>query len=331
VFRGCLACTIALSAVWAFFLVTQADGGGIFNGYNPSLETVGRVFFGFFIFSILWGYVWYAIRRAMLRRVRGFSPEELRLTFASRMDEPFDIGAFLARHSERRIRIVDMVGRRGRFLTIGIGGIAAIYARLATDPGPQFVTGFVQDNLLDAVIFSWVALALFYSNGFLARMFYGAQSRLMDGSLARANCLLITTLWSAFKFVMVPLGVPLAAHFSPALFPAVFVFIWGSYLAADGASEVFGSLFGNQKIKVWGLGDVNRKSWAGTIAAFLASLALCLWVVHARGLPTPWIGLAFVVSASNALTELFSPRGTDDFTMATSNALLCWAFGGLVY
>jgi len=36
--------------------------------------------------------------------------------------------------------------------------------------------------------------------------FYGAQSRVMDGSLARANCLLITTLWSAFKFVMVPIG-----------------------------------------------------------------------------------------------------------------------------
>ncbi len=38
------------------------------------------------------------------------------------------------------------------------------------------------------------------------RVFYGAQSRVMDGSLARANCLLITTLWSAFKFVMVPIG-----------------------------------------------------------------------------------------------------------------------------
>jgi hypothetical protein len=28
--------------------------------------------------------------------------------------------------------------------------------------------------------------------------------------------------------------------------------------------------------------------------------------------------------------ELFSPRGTDDFFMATSNALICWAFGAWV-
>ena len=38
-----------------------------------------------------------------------------------------------------------------------------------------------------------------------------AQSRVMDGVLARANCLLITTLWTVFKFVMVPIGARLAA------------------------------------------------------------------------------------------------------------------------
>ena len=42
------------------------------------------------------------------------------------------------------------------------------------------------------------------------------------------------------------------------------------------------------------------------------------------------IGLAIVLAVSNTLFELFSPRGTDDFTMATSNALICWAFGALV-
>jgi hypothetical protein len=31
------------------------------------------------------------------------------------------------------------------------------------------------------------------------------------------------------------------------------------------------------------------------------------------------------------LLELFSPRGTDDFTMATANALICWAFGAWMY
>jgi hypothetical protein len=33
------------------------------------------------------------------------------------------------------------------------------------------------------------------------------------------------------------------------------------------------------------------------------------------------------IAVSNTVFELFSPRGTDDFTMATANALLCLAFG----
>jgi hypothetical protein len=41
--------------------------------------------------------------------------------------------------------------------------------------------------------------------------------------------------------------------------------------------------------------------------------------------------LALGVSVWNTAFELFSPRGTDDFTMAGGNALLCWAFRRLVY
>lgn len=63
----------------------------------------------------------------------------------------------------------------------------------------------------------------------------------------------------------------------------------------------------------------------------MGSLAVCLSVVAAMDLPPAWIGLAFVISVSNTLLELFSPRGTDDFTMATANALLCAAFGILYY
>jgi hypothetical protein len=33
---------------------------------------------------------------------------------------------------------------------------------------------------------------------------------------------------------------------------------------------------------------------------------------------------------SNTALELFSPRGTDDFFMATGNAVICLAFGLLV-
>ena len=53
----------------------------------------------------------------------------------------------------------------------------------------------------------------------------------------------------------------------------------------------------------------------------------CLWIVSQHGLAGPWIGLAVAIAISNTIFELFSPRGTDDFTMATANALICLAFG----
>jgi hypothetical protein len=245
------------------------------------------------------------------------------------MDVPFEGSAFVARHSERTIRIIDMIGRRGRFITIAAAGFFYLYANQRANPSPAFVTGFTQDNLFDAVVSGWIFLAFYYANGFVAAAMYGPQSRVMDGVLARANCLLITTLWAAFKFILVPIGAQLTTLFQPHEFAALFAMIWGSYIACDAFSEIGGSLYGRQSIRVRGIGDVNRKSIGGTVSGFVASLALCLWVVFGQSLPASWIVLAIAISISNTVLELWSPRGTDDFTMATSNALICWAFGAL--
>jgi uncharacterized membrane protein len=251
--------------------------------------------------------------------------------FASRMGTPFDLPALLANHSERRIRIVDMITRRGRTVIPLLAGFTYFYYHISGQPDRESLAMGIQDNFLDAITLSAAVLASYYSSGFWGRVFYGAHSRIMDGTLGRANVLLIGTMWTLFKFVMIPLGVRLAAVFPSDTYAALFVFIWVSYLTSDCLSEVVGALFGKQKLRVWGLGDVNRKSVAGTWASFLGSLVVCVAVVLARGLPLPWLGMAVVISVANTLTELYSPRGTDDFTMATTNALLCWAFGALVY
>jgi dolichol kinase len=93
---------------------------------------------------------------------------------------------------------------------------------------------------------------------------------------------------------------------------------------------VGGALYGRQSIRVRGVGDVNRKSIGGTVTGFVGCLVFCLWVVLGQGLPTRWVVLAVVISLSNSLVELYSPRGTDDFFMAVINALICWAFGAFI-
>ena len=330
IFRGALLFNAGLTAFWVFVVLTERPTV-FFPRYSIDGGTVGRIAGGVLFFYVLWGFIWYGIKSLLLRHAAGFSKEERRQVFNSRMREPFDVSELVARHSERRIRIVDMIGRRGRLMTLALAGFFYLYAHVSAEQPAGFATLFLADNLFDAVFTSWIFLAFFYADGVIAAAFYGAQSRVMDGVLARANVLLISTLWTVFKFVMVPIGARLASLFPPDQFAVVFALIWGSYLVADAMAEVGGSLFGKQTIRVWGIGDVNRKSIEGTIACFAGSLVLCLWVVLSHGLPAPWIALAVVISISNVLLELFSPRGTDDFFMATANALICWAFGGLMY
>jgi hypothetical protein len=326
IFRGALIFNAALTAFWILVLATGSNAY-FFTTSNVSRERVSQVFFGILFFNVLWGFIWWGIKAALLRFVVGFSKDERRQAFSSRMRAPFDVADLVRRYSERRIRIVDMIGRRGRFITLGMAGFFYLYSQIARDPGPDFATRFLQDNLFDAVITSWIFLAFYYADGFLAAAFYGPQSRVMDGVLARANCLLISTLWTVFKFVMVPLGAKLAAIYRPEEFAVVFALIWGAYLVTDASAEVGGALFGKQTLRVWGIGDVNRKSIGGTVSGLVAALVFCLWVVIGHGLPSAWIGLAITIAVASTLLELFSPRGTDDFAMATANALICVAFG----
>lgn len=328
VFRGALAANSSLTILWLFAVLTGRSLP-FFGDYSVTLASIGRVTGGILIFYVGWGFIWYAIKARLLRWV-GFSREEIRQAFSSRMDRPFDVSEFVGRYPERRIRIVDMIGRRGRFITLAAAGFYYLYLEIQRAPDDGFATAFLQDNLFDAVFTNWVFLAFYYRNGWLAAAFYGPQSRVMDGVLARANCLLITTLWLAFKFVLVPIGSRLAAVYEPHEFAAVFALIWGSYIAADAMAEIGGALFGRQTIRVWGIGDVNRKSVGGTVSGFAGSLALCVLVVMAHGLPAPWLGLAVGVSVSNSVLELVSPRGTDDFVMATANALICLTFGSVL-
>jgi dolichol kinase len=223
-----------------------------------------------------------------------------------------------------------MIGRRGRFVTVGMAGYLYVYFRVRRAPSSDFLFLGLQESLFDALVFSWLMLATYYSDGFLGRVAYGAQSRIMDGVLARANCLVIMTLRSVFKFIMVPLGFQLAGVFPPSTYGAVYALVWLSYLGSDGLSEIVGQLLGKQKLRVWGIGEVNRKSVAGTWACFLGSLVIGLSLVYANGLGLAWVGLVIVISLSNTFFELLSPRGTDDFTMASANAVLCWGFGRFV-
>jgi hypothetical protein len=312
---------------WAFLNLTGGDGGLFFQQYGITREGLLGLLAGFLVFWVFWSWLFYRLKRLLLRRA-GLGAAELAQVFSNRL-EGFELEPLLASHSERKVRVADMVGRRGRTAAAAFMGFYFVYRGIGAKPSPESLAFGLNSNLLEGLVFAWWGLLTFYSNGILGRIHYGAQARVMDGVLGRANALLIGTLWHAFKFVMIPIGLQLAVVFPPHTYATVFALIWFSYLSCDFASEIFGSLFGKQTIAVWGLGDVNRKSVFGTVAGFVAALTVNCLVVAVNGLAPAWYGLALAVAVTSMLLELYSPRGTDDFTMATGNALVCWAFGAL--
>ncbi len=325
---------IAMNAALTLFSLLAAFtgfGASIAGRFESNTASAWRIAFSIVVFNGIWAVIWYGAKNLLLHWFVGMSREDRRAVFSSRMSRPFDLPGLLGRYSERRIRIVDMIGRRGRFITIAMALFYYLYGQIAEHPTGNFASAFTAQTLLDAVIVNWLFIAFYYANGFVGAMFYGAQTRIMDGSLARANVLLIFTLWASFKLTLIPIGAQLQALYPPGQFVVLFAFIWGTYLVVDTLAEVGGSLYGAQKIRVRGVGEVNRKSVAGTLTGLTGGLVFGIGIVMANQLPGAFFALAVAVAISSTLLELFSPRGTDDFTMATANALICWAFGVWVF
>lgn len=329
IFNIAVAVNVALTL---FCLIAMFSGFGarIAGDFRFNGRTLATLFFAFLFFNVLWALIWFGVKNLLLKYFVGMSHEDRRQVFSSRMSQPFDLNGLLRKYPERRIRITDMIGRRGRFITLAGAACFIFYAQLVAGKSDNFATAFSSQSLFEQVVTNWVFLACFYANGFVGATLFGAQTRVMDGTLARANCMAIVTLWALFKFVLIPIGAELATLYPREQFALLFALIWVSYIVVDTFAEIGGSLYGTMKIRVRGVGDVNRKSYAGTVTGLVAGLAFSVGIVLLNGLSGPYLALAAVVAVTSTVLELFSPRGTDDFTMATGNALICWAFGAWV-
>ena len=91
IFRGALAFNAALSVFW---LVTFLGGGSwFFSDYRADWGTIPRVLGGVAFFYVAWGVIWWGIKTLLLRYFVGFTKEERRAAFSSRMDRPYDVAA----------------------------------------------------------------------------------------------------------------------------------------------------------------------------------------------------------------------------------------------
>ena len=167
VFRGALAYTAALTLFWVVLMVVRPARVPIFRTYRPELQSLVGLVFYFVIFMLLWGYIWYDVRLFFLRRLVKMSDEDAREVFNSRMRKPFDLGRYRSLYDERKIRITDMIGRRGRFVALAMLLFMGNYANIAKTQDASQLTAWMADNLFGTLAQNWLTLAFFYSDGFL--------------------------------------------------------------------------------------------------------------------------------------------------------------------
>lgn len=167
-------------------------------------------------------------------------------------------------------------------------------------------------------------------NGSLAWIIYGAKARIMDGFLGREN----EIFGYMFDKYMLPASVPLLLWLQDAAGDTRVVYLsWYIFMPiiiGDSFAEIIGSTWGKQKIKVWGMGEVNTKSWEGTLAMFFSSLVILLVVNAYVGLPWPWYIFAIINCAVATAVELYAYRSTDNVCMMVFSSLLAIAFINII-
>jgi dolichol kinase len=246
---------------------------------------------------------------------------ERKLIFSNRRKH-FELQYFVDKYGDRNLRIVDGLSRKLLHISTGCWRLAIFYLILPDTLLSLKVTILFQVIAIFLFILSYNSNKIFG----LAGILYGATSRIRDGIYGRKNIFL-----AQFSFlILFPLFLlqntainNLADSHYLLLFPSL-VFL--PITIGDALGEIIGTIWGKQKLRVWGVGEINRKSLLGSACVFLGSLLPLLFIVSCNGLPWEWLLMCLSIALMTTIVELVSPRGTDNFFIPLGNTLVCIGF-----
>ena len=256
----------------------------------------------------------------LLRRI-GMSLVECRSVFSNRKNN-FSLSNLIAKYGDRSLRIVDGLPRKLSHFTVGFWQIFIFNFFIQDTYIGLIGTLSYQIILLSLYVISYSSNKVYGLSGIL----YGSDARIRDGIYGRKNALVVKLAFLnllPLYFIEYLARDNLADSANLLLFPS-FVFL--PLTIGDALGEIIGATWGKQKLRVWGIGEINRKSVLGTISVFLGSLLPLMWVVAFKGLSLPWWLLCWAVAIATTVVELVSPRGTDNFFIPLGNAMVCLVF-----
>lgn len=257
---------------------------------------------------------------SLLRRLK-MPLAERRLIFSNRKKH-FNLKYFVEKYGDRNLRIIDGLSRKLLHISTGCWRLL-IFSLIIQD---------TQVSLKVTLLFQVIAVSLFiisYSSNKifgLAGILYGATSRIRDGIYGRKNIFMAQlSFLSLFPLSLLENTAinNLADSSYLLLFPSLIFF---PITIGDALGEIIGTIWGKQKLRVWGVGEINRKSLLGTFSVFVGSLLPLLLIVFFNGLPWQCWLMCLCIALTTTIVELIAPRGTDNFCIPLSNALVCLIF-----
>ncbi|MEO1402387.1 MAG: hypothetical protein AAFV72_14255 [Cyanobacteria bacterium J06635_1] len=256
----------------------------------------------------------------MLQRL-GMTSDERQLIFSNRKRN-FDLDYFIYQYGDRNLRVVDGLSRKLLHITAGVWQLLILNLLIKDTHIALQATLIYQISMVILSGISYSSNKLFG----LAGLLYGASSRIRDGHLGRKN-LFVARLSFLNLLPLALIDVFARQHVIDQDGLVIFsFFVFLPLTIGDALGEMIGTIWGKQKLRVWGIGQINRKSLLGTASVFLGSLLPLLLIVAIQGLPPAWWGLCFAIATVTMIIELAAPRGTDNFFIPVGNALICLTF-----
>ena len=269
----------------------------------------------FLIYPLFAYYKWLVLKHI------GMTLEERKVIFSNRKNN-FHLAYFINKYGDRKLRIIDGLSRKLLHISVGLWQLLFLNlvvkdARIA-----------LQITLVYQLFLFLLSSISYSSNKIrgLAGILYGGLSRIRDGVDGRKNIFIVRLSFLnllPLVFIEYIARKNIADETKLVIF-SLFIFL--PLTIGDALGEIIGTIWGKQRIRVWGVGQINRKSVLGTASVFLGSLLPLVLIVVLNTLPFQWWLLCLVVSVSTTAIELVAPRSTDNFFIPLGNGLICLLF-----
>lgn len=334
-------------AINMFAFVSICFAYVIYLGINGGLkETAGEVAFSTIISVVILLNIRtvYSCGKWFWLYCYGFDTPTLELMFSTREDNVWNLEKissmklhyrectkylpFANLSTEKKIRTVDGWMKKAAHTYDGLMVFILSATSFAEGEGsPSDTYSYAYTVSLIYMIFY---MTTYNSNGSFAWIIYGAKARVMDGFLGREN----EIFGYLFDKYMLPISAPLLLWLRSSAGDNVLIlmswYIFMPIIIGDSFAEVVGGTWGTQNIQVWGMGEINKKSWEGTNAMFLSSFGILVLVNIVYGLSWKWYFYAAINCFLATIIELWAYRSTDNVCMMICGVLLGIGFAQIL-